>query len=61
MDKCLELLCDVVNQACNIGGDKLDSMALSSYCDAIVYLSKKGLVEIQGDVIGRRVIAIWKK
>lgn len=59
MDSCLELLCDVVNQAClQSDGKTLDSMALSSYADALRFLMKKDKVKIRTDW-GRRVIGEW--
>ena len=54
-----ELLCDVINQACLQSDNKtLDSMALSSYADAMRYLADKGKLKIKKEA-GRRVIAEW--
>jgi hypothetical protein len=54
--ECREFLLDVVNQACQMSNGMLDSMALSSYAEALRYLAKHGLVEIKSEY-GRRVIA----
>lgn len=64
-DECLDVLCEVVNQACYTESDSdmgvhLDSMALSSYADALIYLEKRGRVEILLHE-GRRIIAHWKE
>lgn len=63
-DECLDLLIDVVNQACSHRDcphdeEYLDTMALSAYADAIRYLAKRGKVTIITDH-GRRVIAKLK-
>jgi len=58
--ECLETLMDVVNQACSVRDCEhspyyLDSMALSSYADALRYLERHGMVEVTSSG-GRRVI-----
>jgi hypothetical protein len=57
----IELLEDVVNQACQVagssdGGVRYDSMALSTYADALRFLHKLGRVVITAEQ-GRRVLA----
>jgi hypothetical protein len=59
LKECLDLLLDVTYQACGHRTDELDSMCLTAYADAIRYLAKHGLVEIQTSG-GRRVIATLK-
>lgn len=62
MNKELELICDLVAQGCTCtenGKTILDSMAISTYADALRYLAEKGIVKII-DEHGRRVIAEWK-
>ena len=54
----LDMLADVIGQACYRDGGLLDSMAISAYADALRLLAEYGRVEIIKDV-GRRVIARW--
>lgn len=55
-----ELLADVVNQACALSDGTLDSMALSSFADAMRYLAKLGVFQIKREA-GKRVIGVWRK
>lgn len=65
-ENCLDLLMEVVNQACGVNdtdadmGYHLDSMALSTYADALRYLERQGKVEILLQQ-GKRVIAREKE
>ena len=60
----VEVLCDVINQACGIDDKErtheLDSGALSAYADGIRLLDKLGKVEMVHQA-GRRVLAKWIK
>ena len=64
-DECLEHLISVVNQACSVNcdsdmGTHLDSMASSSYADALLFLEGLGKVEVLIRS-GRRVIGKWRE
>jgi len=54
LDLANSLLLDVIIQATTYDGE-LDSMALTSYADAMRYLGKIGLIKIDRE-FGRRVI-----
>lgn len=62
LEECLELLEDVVVQCCtdesikDVSTPRLDSMALSSYADALRFLAKHGRVTVVSEY-GKRVIA----
>jgi hypothetical protein len=63
VDECVDIIEDLVNQDCLLPaeGDRpamLDSMALSTYADAIRFLAKEGRVQITHEY-GRRVIAVF--
>jgi hypothetical protein len=57
LDEATEIIVDLTNQACSTA-DGLDSMAISAYAEAIDYLAKRGIVEIDHQA-GRRVTARW--
>jgi len=57
LDEPTEIIVDLTNQACSTA-DGLDSMAISAYAEAIDYLAKRGIVEIDHQA-GRRVTARW--
>ena len=61
---CLDLLFEVVYQACAVHPygvqDCLDSMAMRTYADAMHYLAKCGRLKITKEV-GRRVFATVEK
>lgn len=58
-DELLDAVADCVNQSCGGENGELDSMALSTYRDAILLLARYGRVDIDQQV-GRRVIAHWR-
>ena len=57
----MDHLVGVVNQACFSQDGDLDSMGTSAYADAMLYLAKRGKIELDGDPVGRRVIGKWKE
>ena len=57
LDEATEIIVDLTTQACATDGG-LDSMAISAYAEAIDYLAKRGIVEIDHQA-GRRVTARW--
>ena len=63
-NECLDLLFEVVYQACAVPpygvDDCLDSMAMRTYADAMHYLAKCGRLKITKEV-GRRVFATVEK
>lgn len=55
----MEVLIDVVNQACRRDDGLVDSMALPSYAAAMGLLEEQGKLKILHEY-GRRVIGRWK-
>lgn len=51
-----DLILDLVYQSCKMSNGELDSMAISTYADAMFYLESIGKVKIK-EHAGRRVIA----
>jgi len=58
----LDLIVDLVSQSCSTSDEDADlcSMAISAYEDAIMFLAKKGLVNVKKKV-GRLVLADWRE
>lgn len=52
----LDILHDVIKTACTDTDDKLDSMAMTSYAEAMRLLAEHGRIKIKSEY-GRRVIA----
>jgi hypothetical protein len=59
LDEAVELVMDLVAQDCTMSDGTLDSLAMSTYTDAIYWLAQHDKVEIVHE-IGGRVIARWK-
>ncbi len=59
IDGMIDLIAELISQACTTSAGELDSSAISVYADAIRFLAAAGRVEIVSDY-GRRVIAIHK-
>lgn len=57
-EELIDALADCVAQSCTTDDGELDSMALSTYADALRLLQKWGRVEVTSEY-GRRVIARW--
>ena len=55
----LDVLSDVINQACFTKDKKIDSMATTAYAEGIRMLAEHGKVRILKEH-GRRIIAEWK-
>ena len=58
LEEVLDVLEDVVNQACLAGDNLVDSMALTAYADAMRLLARHGRLDVE-DEDGRRVIGRW--
>lgn len=59
VEELLDAVIDCVAQGCTVENGELDSMALSTYRDALLLLARYGRVVIDQQV-GRRVIAHWR-
>lgn len=57
-EETIQVLGEVVNQACSTSDGQVDSCALSAYADGIRHLADLGLIEIEVDVL-RRVVGRW--
>lgn len=59
VDDLMDAVADCVSQGCTMEDGTLDSLAISSYRDAILLLAQHGRVVIDHQY-GRRVLAHWR-
>ena len=59
-DDLLDIVAECVSQACEDDTGELDSMAISTWRDALLLMEKNGRVEVSLRA-GRRIIARWKE
>jgi aryl carrier-like protein len=59
LDRAIEIIADLVARDCTVDGG-LDSMASSSYAEAMRFLRDHGKVKFE-DAYGDRILAHWMK